>query len=83
MNAEPLTPATSLAYLSKADNDHTALRANCPPILRITEAAEVLTVSRRTIAELLAQGAIASKRIGRRRIVTRAALEKYLGVSLA
>ncbi|WP_018639793.1 helix-turn-helix domain-containing protein [Parafrankia elaeagni] len=43
-----------------------------------TEAAEILAVSRSTVYELLAAGALESVRIGRSRRIPRAALDAYV-----
>lgn len=53
-------------------------RASIPVAATIDEAAILLTLSRRTVADLIATGRLKSKRIGRRRIITRAALEEFL-----
>lgn len=59
-----------------------ALRVNVPAILTPAEAAQVLTVSKRTMADLLSRGRLASKRVGRRRVILRTAIERFLGEGL-
>lgn len=75
--------ATLAASPEPTDHTFRALRANPPAILTIPEAASVLTVSRRTIMDLLAAGKLASKKIGRRRVILRSGLEKLVGGKLA
>lgn len=49
-----------------------------PLMYRPEEAAEVLSLSRATVYELMSSGAIASVKIGRSRRITREALEAYV-----
>lgn len=77
-----IAPATSAAEIYDPDRD-SAVRATCPAVLRIDEVAAFLTVSRRTVCGLLADGKLQSKRIGRRRVILRTGLEDFLGVKLA
>ncbi|MFI5223959.1 MAG: helix-turn-helix domain-containing protein [Nitrospirales bacterium] len=67
---------------SKNNFKNIELRSSCPQILRLDEAAQILTVSRRTIMALLQAGTLTGKKIGRRRVMLRAELEKYIGAKL-
>lgn len=46
--------------------------------LNVRDAARQLSISPRTLATLIARGEIQSRKVGRRRIVPIAALEKFL-----
>lgn len=80
MNATNVTSSASPESSSRTDKP--PVRTNVPAILSIDETASVLTVSRRTVAELLAQGRLKAVRIGRRRVIARTAIEKFLGIAL-
>ena len=63
--------------------DHLSqLRANVPAIMSVDEGAKVTTLSRRTIAALLAAGKLKSFRVGRRRLIRKTDLEAFLGATL-
>jgi excisionase family DNA binding protein len=47
-------------------------------LLRVEEAALILGVGRTTAFQLIANGSLATVRIGRRRLVPRAALDQFL-----
>jgi excisionase family DNA binding protein len=53
-----------------------------PQVLSMAEAATVLTISKRTMTSLVERGRLKTIRVGRRRVVPRAALEEFLGCSL-
>jgi excisionase family DNA binding protein len=48
-----------------------------PPMVSITEAARLLGVSRTSLYQLMDTGELSSRKLGRRRLVPRAALEVY------
>lgn len=56
---------------------------NTPPrlVLTVEETAEALTVSVRTVERLIASGKLPSRKIGWRRVVPIAALERFLAES--
>ena len=47
-------------------------------VMTVEEVGEVLRVGRNTMYGLIADGAIESMKIGRRRLITRTALDKFL-----
>ena len=79
------TPSdTSPASLPpQADHPKPNVRLSVPVVSTPREACEILTISRRKLADLLATGRLKSRRVGRRRITLRCDLEKFLGVSLS
>ena len=72
------------ASLTEADPrpPTTDLRIHCPAVLTPKEVSTFLTVSPRKVADLLATGQLASKRIGRRRVILRSAIEQMIGAPL-
>ena len=66
-----------------ADNPFPSIRCAVPAALTVGETAFVLTISKRKAADLIASGKLKSMLLGRRRIVTRGALEKFLGQTLS
>jgi excisionase family DNA binding protein len=76
--SQAASPATSAAtrYFSE-------VRVHVPAILSIAEVCELLTISRRACADLLGSKRLQSFKIGRRRLVRRADLEKLTGAKLA
>ena len=79
MNTSASTQPASLP--PQADNPHD-IRSRVPAFLSITEAAILLTLSRRSVAEMLADGRLKAIRLGRRRIIRRCDLEKLTGTTL-
>lgn len=77
----PSITSASLANPSGAENN--TIRNQVPAVLSILEAAVVLTISKRKAADLIATGSLKSIRIGRRRVITRGAVEDFLGIKLA
>jgi excisionase family DNA binding protein len=60
-----------------------SIRFSVPALCTIDEAAEILTLSKRTVATLISDGKLKTVPLGRRRIVSRAALEKLTGTKLS
>ena len=58
------------------------IRSRVPALLSIPETAAVLTLSRRSVAEMLADGRLKAIRLGRRRIIRRSDLEKLTDTTL-
>lgn len=77
--------ATSVTSASpeQIGTDHNTVRISIPAILTVIEAAAVLTLSVRATRQLIADGKLPTFRLGRRRIVRRADLEKLTGTKLA
>jgi excisionase family DNA binding protein len=49
-----------------------------PLILTVSQVCQILTVSRETLYRLLRSGEVRSRKIGRRRVITKAALREFL-----
>lgn len=67
---------------SKNNFKNIELRTNCPPVLRLDEAAQMMTISRRTMMDLIQTKQITGKKIGRRRVILRDELEAFMGCKL-
>lgn len=63
--------------------DYHSIRSSVPAVCTIAEAAQVLTISKRKVCELISSGKLKVLRIGRRVVITRDALEKLTGTKLA
>ena len=74
-----VAPTASLS--PQADNSPD-IRSRVPALLSIPETAAVLTLSRRSVAEMLADGRLKAIRLGRRRIIRRSDLEKLTDTTL-
>lgn len=74
----PDTPAPFQAEIERAHQ----LRANCPLVLTMAEVALILTIGKRTVHALVASRELRVKRIGRRVLILRSDLEKFIGSKL-
>jgi excisionase family DNA binding protein len=79
MATRACTPPASLVPQA----DHHSIRSSVPAVCTISEAAQVLTISKRKTCELIASGKLKPLRLGRRVVITREALEKLTGAKLA
>ena len=53
-----------------------------PLLVTVSQACAILTVSRESLYRLLRSGEVRSRKIGRRRVIPKAALREFLGGSL-
>lgn len=79
MNAATITSASP----EQTGADHKPVRIAIPQILTVIEAAAVLTLSKRATCDLIAKGTLRTFKLGRRRLVRRADIEKLTGTKLA
>jgi len=66
-----------------AQADYPSIRTAVPAFCTISEAAQVLTLSKRTTCDLIAKGKLKPVRLGRRVVIARQALEKLTGSKLS
>lgn len=81
MNAS--TVPTTASQQPLADHPFPTIRSSIPAVLTIPETAMVLTISKRKAADLIASGKLKALRLGRRRVVTRAALAAFTNQPLS
>jgi hypothetical protein len=72
--------ATSSAAGSEKSTSE--IRENIPQIMRIEEASWVSTLSPRTLRNAIAAGKLQARRVGRRLMIVRQDLGRFLGVEL-